>query len=243
MPKKRGAPKGNLNARKHGFYSLAYTREEQRELSQTVMDHRQNNIKFFKVIISRTAQRIKPSVSNKMSFQENLLALQTVVFAVSRLLSAVNLKRRVQSDKYAEYQKDWAELLKENGSTQEEIDESIYGIIPASKRGGQPGNLNAFKHGFYATHYTAEEISQLENLNEDDVIEEIALLQVLIKRIFIGMKAGIPFPEHLKVVRIISSADACLERLNRERGSQFGGQALADQVMKAIMELDPDEEL
>ncbi len=237
---KRGAPKGNTNARKHGFYSLAYTQREQRELSETVIDHRQNNMTFFKVIVSRTAQRIKPSASNKMSFQENLLALQTVVLAVSRLLSAVNVKRHMQTDKYADYQKDIAKLLKELGSTQEEIDQEIYGIVPAGKRGGQPGNLNAFKHGFYATHYTPEEIGQLEDLNENDVIEEIALLQVLMKRVFVGLKAGIPLMDHFKAVRVLSSADACLERLNRERASLFGGQVLASQITQAMEEFSEE---
>jgi hypothetical protein len=32
---------------------------------------------------------------------------------------------------------------------------------PGRKRGAQPGNLNAFKHGFYASTYTAEEIKGL----------------------------------------------------------------------------------
>ena len=35
--RKRGAPKGNQNARKHGFYSRVLSREEQQDLEQAIL--------------------------------------------------------------------------------------------------------------------------------------------------------------------------------------------------------------
>ncbi len=76
MQKKRGAPKGNQNAKTHGFYVQSYTRAERRELSQTKLEYRANNIKFFKVRIARIAERIKPSASSPIPFMRTFLALR-----------------------------------------------------------------------------------------------------------------------------------------------------------------------
>ena len=50
---------------------------------------------------------------------------------------------------------------------------------PNRKRGGQPGNQNARKHGFYSKHFTPEQIEQLEDADDlKDLGPEIALLRV-----------------------------------------------------------------
>jgi len=95
MQNKPGAPKGNKNARKHGFYSHACMQSELWELSQSGIDQRQNNIKFCKVRIARIAERVKPSAANPLSFQENVLALRTLAIALMRLYSAVNTNHQM----------------------------------------------------------------------------------------------------------------------------------------------------
>jgi hypothetical protein len=230
MAKKRSAPIGNKNAQKHGFYSHAYTRSEQQELSQNSIDYRQNNIKFCKVRLARIAEKIKPSASNHMLFQENLLALRTVVVALLRLYSAVNLKHQILNGKEKDAEKEMIEFCQRLGMTQEEIDQELYGIAHpragAKKHGGQIGNLNALKHGFYASHYTREELRKLEDVNEDELMEEIALLQILMKRVFIGMKDDIPLSDYLRADQVLSYADACLEKLNRTRNFMFNSNAI-----------------
>ena len=50
---------------------------------------------------------------------------------------------------------------------------------PNRKRGGQPGNQNARKHGFYSKHFTPEQIELLEDADDlRDLGPEIALLRV-----------------------------------------------------------------
>ena len=47
------------------------------------------------------------------------------------------------------------------------------------KRGGQPGNQNARKHGFYSKHFTPEQMKQLEEIDYHKGLDpEIALLRV-----------------------------------------------------------------
>ena len=50
------------------------------------------------------------------------------------------------------------------------------------KRGGQPGNTNAFKHGFYSKNFSLAERRGLQTANGVVLGDEIALLRVLIRR-------------------------------------------------------------
>ena len=52
------------------------------------------------------------------------------------------------------------------------------------KPGGQPGNVNAWKHGFYSRRFKALEMCDLETVLRDNLDDEIALLRVLIRRVF-----------------------------------------------------------
>ena len=52
------------------------------------------------------------------------------------------------------------------------------------KRGAQPGNTNALKHGFYSHRFKNLEISDLDSALSDGLTDEIALLRVIIRRVF-----------------------------------------------------------
>ena len=50
---------------------------------------------------------------------------------------------------------------------------------PKRKSGGQPGNQNARKHGFYSKHFTPDQLKHLEDADDlRDLGPEIALLRV-----------------------------------------------------------------
>ena len=49
------------------------------------------------------------------------------------------------------------------------------------QKGGQPGNLNALKHGFYSKHFLKGEILDLEKA--DDLQEEIKMMRVVTRRL------------------------------------------------------------
>lgn len=235
--RRRGGQPGNRNARKHGFYSHVYTQQETTELSLTAQSHRQNNIKFFKIIIARTAQRIKPSDANPLTFEENVAALHTLTIAISRLLNAINRKHQFLNSKESEYEKDIIEFLRRSGWSQEQIDHELYEQPAPNKRGGQPSNLNALKHGFYSSHYTAKELNRLDKVqDEEDLSDEATLIQILMKRVFIGLNQNVHTTLFLRAVRILAYADACLERLNQKRGLAFGGKSLFEIMQESITE-------
>ena len=50
-------------------------------------------------------------------------------------------------------------------------------------RGGQPGNKNALKHGFYSTGFQPAECDDLEAMIDGGLTNEIAMLRVLARRL------------------------------------------------------------
>ena len=51
------------------------------------------------------------------------------------------------------------------------------------KHGGQPGNKNAQKHGFYSRHYQAEEKTRLDESDNLSVEDELDLLRLYMDRL------------------------------------------------------------
>ncbi len=49
------------------------------------------------------------------------------------------------------------------------------------KRGGQPGNLNALKHGFYSKHFQKTELQDLEEAR--DLQKVIGMMRVVTRRL------------------------------------------------------------
>jgi hypothetical protein len=52
------------------------------------------------------------------------------------------------------------------------------------RRGAQPGNTNALKHGFYSRRFTAGDREDLEARLSEGVSDEIAMLRVIVRRMF-----------------------------------------------------------
>jgi len=55
---------------------------------------------------------------------------------------------------------------------------------PVHRRGGQPGNTNALKHGYYSSRFLQVELHDLDALPETGLHNEVAVLRVLARRIF-----------------------------------------------------------
>ena len=51
------------------------------------------------------------------------------------------------------------------------------------RRGAQPGNLNAMKHGFYSRNFHRFEIEDLKKIPDTDLVGEINALRVVTRRL------------------------------------------------------------
>lgn len=56
-------------------------------------------------------------------------------------------------------------------------------ISQPRRRGAQPGNTNALKHGFYSRTWKLSDTSGLDQLKSKSLDEEVALLRVYIRRL------------------------------------------------------------
>jgi hypothetical protein len=54
-------------------------------------------------------------------------------------------------------------------------------VMGTRKSGGQPGNLNVLKHGFYSKYFQNTELEDLEEAS--DLQEEIAMMRVVTRRL------------------------------------------------------------
>lgn len=211
IKKRRGAPKGNKNARKHGFYSQAFTEEEHSQWKFTASGRLHPEIKLCKVLIARTSARLKPLDDDSApSFQESLAMLSTVTLAVARLNSFYRTNAKLESDDNNIPDG----FLTRLGFNQEQTEREIYG--PGKKPGGgQLGNANALRHGFYASLLKPEEIRKLDKIKENEIDDELAFIRILIKRTvaLLEDQIGLGWLEYLRAVRVITFAASCVERL------------------------------
>ncbi len=85
------------------------------------------------------------------------------------------------------------------------------------KRGGQPGNTNALKHGFYTKQFSLNERRGLQEIEGVFLSDEIGLLRVLIRRFAEQIKGsqGVSLNESAQHLAVISEAMLRLASLLR----------------------------
>ena len=89
---------------------------------------------------------------------------------------------------------------------------------PERSRGGQPGNANALKHGFYARRNPELRTDALEVLDTEfpGFEEEILILRVYIRRMLEQSGCYHRMEHGLAILRALSQAFSTLARLSRE---------------------------
>ncbi len=108
-PKKRGAPVGNQNAFKHGFYSRHYTRTEIKDLSKMEMLDLDNEIQLVRTLM----RRVLESAQDNTSHTENIETLRAIClgnFTLARLIRTHFLRPK---DEFAEFHKELLEIIAE----------------------------------------------------------------------------------------------------------------------------------
>ncbi len=110
------------------------------------------------------------------------------------------------------------------------------------KRGGQPGNKNNLRHGFYSKLFTAEDSQRLDG--EINILDDLKAMRIKAYRLFklttlkkIDEKEIRAFYCLARALQFINTAERTL-LLTRGHGGQIGQDILA-----ALRELNPDEEL
>jgi hypothetical protein len=85
----------------------------------------------------------------------------------------------------------------------------------ARTRGGQPGNINALKHGFYAQQYLKADLASLDQASTVGVQDEIAMLRIYLRRLLMTSQQPQDILAAASVLRTITLAATAINRLIR----------------------------
>jgi hypothetical protein len=89
------------------------------------------------------------------------------------------------------------------------------GVPHPRRRGAQPGNTNALKHGFYARNLPLNDTAGLDDLPLDALADEITLLRILIRRVAENIGPDQSLEKSAEYLRVVTFSMTCLTRLMR----------------------------
>jgi hypothetical protein len=111
------------------------------------------------------------------------------------------------------------------------------------KEGGQPGNKNALKHGFYSHSFTRRE---KESLNQDimgELNDEDKLLNIVINRLFTSMKhEKMNFDKYCVGLRTISLAIGRKAALHHSRKEIYSKLTTIEKALEELKDIPPEED-
>jgi hypothetical protein len=108
---------------------------------------------------------------------------------------------------------------------------------PTSKkhrRGGQPGNLNSLRHGFYSRDFHKIEHSDLEAMLENGLDSEINLLRVYTRRLLKLTEGNTDIDKGVRVLSALSISTNRLATLLRTQALLGGSRR--DDILRQIKE-------
>ena len=82
-------------------------------------------------------------------------------------------------------------------------------------RGGQPGNDNALKHGFYSRQFTRADLPGLDGIQMGYMRDEVILLRVILRRVLAYSTEVTDLPTALTLLRGVAFASHVISRLMR----------------------------
>jgi len=113
--------------------------------------------------------------------------------------------------------------------------------IPSNtrRRGAQPGNANALKHGFYSRAWRASDRHSVEQLGTRGLEEEVALLRVYIRRLIEMDQEDADLKTLQDLVRTLSLACQTIQRMLKAQGElhKDDDSELRQVINRAILEV------
>ena len=114
-------------------------------------------------------------------------------------------------------------------------------------RGGQKGNKNAAKHGFYSKLLSAEEQARLNEIKDIDLEDENALLRSIIYRLAGQIEQRLDKSNIDEARKTANTIATIVQTMNTTQRTKLlargGGGEIAQTLLEALMGLDPYKEL
>ena len=109
-------------------------------------------------------------------------------------------------------------------------------------RGGQPGNTNALKHGFYSPRFNGGEIQSLTLFEEHiDVVSEIKMLRVAVDRVISRLGEHCDISECVALLNVLTRAAGRIGHLIRLQKFIYGDQNSVSELLKDMLGEVADE--
>ncbi len=107
---------------------------------------------------------------------------------------------------------------------------------PQRRRGGQPDNANALKHGFYAARFDEHDLQALAGLPEKASLDaEIELIRVTIIRAMDYYHRGLELKDFVPLTKLILRATSRLGQLSRlQKQYRIGEQDSKDSFKESV---------
>jgi hypothetical protein len=112
------------------------------------------------------------------------------------------------------------------------------------KRSGQPGNSNAFRHGFYSTAFTPAELRALDENIRGEFMDEIALARVNAAHLAELLKDY----KNMSLGEVVSASNALnnyldrIESLSRSQHFLYRGQTTMEQALSELALIPVEED-
>jgi len=112
------------------------------------------------------------------------------------------------------------------------------------KRGGQPGNSNALRHGFFSKTFTETELCGLDKDIKGEFIDEIALARVNAARLAELLKDY----KNMSLDDVVSASNALnnyldrIQSLSRSQRFMYRNQTTLEQALAELAEIPPEED-
>ena len=86
-------------------------------------------------------------------------------------------------------------------------------LSPKRHRGGQPGNINALKHGFYTRRFTQNDLAGVESTDYNGLMEEIAIIRLYARRLIELDNLSADISQVTDILRVLCLASITITRL------------------------------
>ena len=113
---------------------------------------------------------------------------------------------------------------------------------PKRKPGGQPGNTNALRHGFYSQSFTEAEMRHLDRDIEGEFLDEIALARTNACRLAELLKDY----KHMSLGDVVSASNALnnyldrIQSLSRAQRFMYRNQTTLEQALEELSRIPPE---
>jgi hypothetical protein len=123
-------------------------------------------------------------------------------------------------------------------------DSKTNSAVSKRRRGAQPGNQNAQRHGFYAKSFTENELQDLDSNIKGEFHDEIALARINAARLAELLKdyQNMPFEDVVSGSNALNNYLDRIQSLSRAQRFIYQNQTTIEKALEELKDIPPEED-